>query len=160
MSAVQEIERKFLVPTAPDLSGYVAEVVRQGYITVGGEGHEVRVRQKGQGYFITVKSKGTLARAEYETALSQEQFDTLWPATEGRRLEKTRYTGTLSDGFPCEVDIFEGALTGLVMVEVEFAKLEAAKAFSPPDWFGTDVTEDKRYKNSALASAGTLPPGT
>ncbi len=152
-----EIEKKFLVEECPALDGFKAEVVRQGYITSGEDSIEVRVRQKGQGYYITIKSRGTLARAEYETAVEQAQFETLWPATEGRRLEKTRYTGALADGAAVELDIFEGHLAGLQLVEVEFASVEDAEAFIAPGWFGADVTEDKRYKNSALAVASQPP---
>lgn len=152
-----EIEKKFLVSECPALDDFKAEVVRQGYITSGEDSVEVRVRQKGKGYYITVKSRGTLARAEYETAVEQAQFETLWPATEGRRLEKTRYTGALEDGSAVELDIFEGHLAGLQLVEVEFASVEDAETFIAPDWFGEDVTEDKRYKNSALAVVDQPP---
>jgi CYTH domain-containing protein len=47
-----------------------------------------------------------------------------------------------------------------MVVEVGFADLDDAHAFTPPDWFGADVTENKRYKNSAFASAGILPSAT
>ncbi|NVO25300.1 CYTH domain-containing protein [Donghicola sp. B5-SW-15] len=157
MSAPMEIEKKYLVAECPALDGFKAEVVRQGYITSGADSIEVRVRQKGQGYYITVKSKGTMARKEYETAIEEGHFNALWPATEGRRLEKTRYTGALPDGAVVELDIFDGHLAGLMLVEVEFASVEEAVAFTAPDWFGADVTEDKRYKNSALAVAPSAP---
>ena len=157
MSTPTEIEKKFLVIECPALDDFKAEVVRQGYITSGEDSIEVRVRQKGQGYYITVKSKGTLARSEYETAIELAQFETLWPATEGRRLEKTRYTGALPGGAAFELDIFEGHLAGLQLVEVEFSSVEEANAFDAPSWFGADVTEDKRYKNSALSVADQLP---
>ena len=157
MSAPTEIEKKFLVIECPALDDFKAEVVRQGYITSGEDSIEVRVRQKGQGYYITVKSKDTLARSEYETAIELAQIETLWPATEGRRLEKTRYTGALPGGAAVELDIFEGHLAGLQLVEVEFSSVEEANAFKAPSWFGADVTEDKRYKNSALSVADQLP---
>jgi adenylate cyclase len=35
--------------------------------------------------------------------------------------------------------------------EVEFKTSKQAKAFSPPDWFGKEVTEDEEYKNAHLA---------
>lgn len=55
-----------------------------------------------------------------------------------------------------ELDLFEGALAPLMLVEVEFPTMEAAEAFSAPDWFGDDVTEEKRFKNKAMAIQ--LPP--
>ena len=36
------------------------------------------------------------------------------------------------------------------MAEVEFPTEEAALAFTPPDWFGEDVTDDSRYHNSNM----------
>ena len=55
------------------------------------------------------------------------------------------------DGGVAEVDRYQGELDGLWTVEVEFGSLEASRAFSPPDWFGREVTDDQRYRNAALA---------
>ena len=155
MSNATEIERKFLVASCPALDEVASEAVRQGYVTGPEDSIEVRLRQKGRGYFLTVKSAGTLQRAEHETAITAEQFEILWPATHGRRIEKTRYTGTLFDGLIFELDIFRGTLAPLMLVEVEFATLDAANGFIPPDWFGADVTADKRFKNKALANVSS-----
>jgi CYTH domain-containing protein len=57
-------------------------------------------------------------------------------------------------GLRIEVDVYDGALTGLVLAEVEFATEQDSAAFEPPDWFGAEVTEDARYKNRALAVDG------
>ncbi|HNS59165.1 MAG TPA: adenylate cyclase, partial [Nitrosomonas europaea] len=66
-------------------------------------------------------------------------------------VEKTRYSGKLPDGQLFELDVFAGHLSPLMLVEVEFLSEDAAQAFIPPPWFGEEVTEDKRYKNKALA---------
>lgn len=150
----QEIERKFLVVTLPDLSDAKPTYVRQGYLTLPEDSVEIRVRQKGERYFMTLKGGEGLVRTEREAEVSVEQFDTFWPETEGRRVEKTRHTGTLPDGMEFELDVFSGALDGLCMVEVEFNSEDAANAFAAPGWFGDDVTSDKRYKNKALALNG------
>ncbi|WP_071673425.1 CYTH domain-containing protein [Nioella nitratireducens] len=152
MSDPTEIERKFRVVSCPALDGLRAEAVRQGYLTGPDDSVEVRLRQKGDGYFLTVKSGGTIERSEHETAITADQFQTLWPATSGSRIEKTRYVGALADGRVFELDIFDGVLAPLMLVEVEFPSLDAADAFAPPDWFGADVTADKRFKNKALAT--------
>ena len=157
MSTPQEIERKFLVADCPSLDGLQKEEVRQGYVSGTADEVEVRVRQKGEGLFLTVKSGGTIQRSEYETPITRAQFDTLWPATEGRRVEKTRYTGQLACGVVFELDVYSGRLAPLRVVEVEFASLESAEAFVPPAWFGDDVSTDKRYKNKRLAVADGMP---
>lgn len=51
-----------------------------------------------------------------------------------------------------EMDVFEGAYEGLILAEVEFPTEEAALAFTPPEWFGRDVTFTGEYSNSRLAS--------
>lgn len=152
MSDAIEIERKFRIATCPTLDGVTSEAVRQGYVTGPDDSVEVRLRQKGCTYSLTVKSGGTMQRAEHETAITAEQFETLWPTTAGSRIDKTRYTGTLPDGLIFELDIFRFRLAPLMLVEVEFPTLDTANAFIPPDWFGADVTADKRFKNKALAN--------
>jgi len=52
------------------------------------------------------------------------------------------------------LDLFEGALEGLRLVEVEFTSDEAMEAFEPPAWFGDEVTDDVRYTNAHLAAHG------
>ena len=105
-------------------------------------------------FTLTVKSGSGLQRKETEIFLEQAQFELLWPATETRRIEKTRLRVESTDGLVIEIDIYEGRLTGLIVAEVEFPSLAAAAAFDPPEWFGHDVTEDPRYKNAALATSG------
>jgi len=149
---MQEIEKKFLVHSMPDLTGATKILVRQGYLTVTGDSTQLRLRQKGDHYFLTLKGGEGLIRTERECEISQSQFDTFWPETDGRRLEKERWTGPLNDGHIFELDIFLGSLAPLKLVEVEFETEQLAHAFDPPDWFGADVTYDPRYKNSQLAT--------
>jgi adenylate cyclase len=151
--STQEVERKWLVTELPELTGLKGKEVVQGYIAVTAEGTEVRVRQKGDKYFQTIKSDGGLVRGEIEIELTKAQYDDLWPATAGRRLEKTRYEIAL-DGAKIELDIYKGDLTGLVVAEVEFPSVRDSERFPQPTWFGSEVTEDKRYKNKNLALSG------
>ncbi|MGU3398258.1 CYTH domain-containing protein [Brucellaceae bacterium D45D] len=145
-----EIERKFLVTAFPE-GEFDGSPVQQGYLTAATDSVELRLRQYGADYFLTLKSEGGLSRAEYEIPLDEAQFTILWPMTEGRRVEKTRYTGKLADGYMFQLDVFSGRLAPLMLVEVEFKSEEMARAFVPPSWFGTEVTEDKRYRNKTLA---------
>lgn len=152
----REIERKFLIATAdvPDrLDRYPHDAIQQGYLVIGATGEEVRVRRKGSHWFLTVKSGGDLQRSECEIELTPQQFQQLWPATAGRRVEKTRYRIRCGCEL-IELDIYEGALAGLCVAEVEFASVEASAAFAPPAWLGREVTRDARYKNRCLALHG------
>ena len=149
----QEIERKWLIRDLPRLGNLKCEQIIQGYLAISCDGAEIRIRCKGDKCFETVKSEGALTRSELEVEISRDQFLALWPATEGRRLEKSRYTLT-EDGYRLELDIYQGSLEGLVVAEIEFESAEESRRFSPPAWFGTEVTEDKHYKNSSLAMQG------
>ena len=154
---VIEIERKFLVAQRPsDLEGWPSTAIEQGYLTVDQEGPEVRVRRRGDQAYLTVKAGGGRVRVEEEIEIDGDRFERLWPLTEGRRIEKTRYEIDAGGGLVIELDVYTGALDGLVTAEVEFDSEEAADAFEPPDWLGEDVTEDLRYKNQRLAREG--PP--
>ena len=44
-----------------------------------------------------------------------------------------------------------GALEGIAFVEVEFKTHAEAKNFSPPEWFGRDVTQEPWTINYELA---------
>ncbi|WP_170409540.1 CYTH domain-containing protein [Ruegeria arenilitoris] len=149
-----EIERKFLVADLPDLSGAEKAVVRQGYLTAPDDSTELRLRQKNDRFFLTLKGGGSMVRVEREAEITAEQFETFWPETDGRRVEKERFTGQLSDGRAFELDVFQGDLAPLQLVEVEFETEAEAMAYTPPDWFGEDVTADKRYKNKTMAING------
>ncbi|GIV61937.1 MAG: hypothetical protein KatS3mg044_0803 [Rhodothermaceae bacterium] len=157
MHATYEIERKFLLPAPPpDLDRFPRRAIRQGYVAADPDGTVVRVRQLGDAFFLTVKSRGHRARLEREVPITPEQFEALWPVTEGKRIEKTRYY--LPHGpYTIELDVYHGALDGLLTAEVEFPSLQEADAYIPPDWFGREVTRDVRYKNLHLALHG-LPP--
>jgi adenylate cyclase len=114
----------------------------------------VRVRRRDGETWLTVKAGGGRVRVEEEIEIEADRFERLWPLTEGRRIEKTRYEIDAGDGLVIELDVYKGDLEGLVVAEVEFESEEAADAFAPPDWVARDVTEDARYKNQRLATSG------
>jgi adenylate cyclase len=152
LSSNREIERKFLVRKLPaDLTTYPSAEISQGYLVSMDDGLQVRLRKAGERYLLTYKRGTGNVREEREVELTQEQFDALWPATEGKRLLKTRYEIPLGER-TIEIDLYHGRHEGLVVAEVEFEEEEAAKRFQPPDWLGADVTGDPRYSNQLLAS--------
>jgi hypothetical protein len=50
-----------------------------------------------------------------------------------------------------ELDVYEGYHAGKVTVEVEFGSVEEAEAFQKPDWFGLELTNDKKWSNRSMA---------
>ena len=152
-----EIERKFLVTALPEgLGRYRHERILQGYLVVGADGREVRLRRKGRKHYETVKVGSGEVRSELEIELTASQFDALWDATAGRRIEKTRYEIPHA-GKTIEVDVYHGELAGLVTAEVEFASPEESRRFAAPPWFGREVTDDRAHQNQSLALHGRPP---
>lgn len=156
----QEIERKFRLAHMPPVDE-VSEIgveIAQGYLST--EDGEARVRQKGIKFFFTVKGEGNLSRDEWETEIPEWVFKTLWLKTEGRRVEKTRYS-IHYQGLTLEVDEYYGRLNGVFTLECEFSSEEAARAFVLPEWAvsAVEVTNDKAYKNKNLAVHGLPKEG-
>ena len=156
-----EVERKWLVDAVPaGVSEIPGDEIEQGYLVIGDDGSEARVRRRADRHFLTVKAGRDLVRSEFEVELTAEQFEALWPATEGRRVQKVRRV-LPADATPdrggelmIEFDQYSGALDGLLVVEVEFPSEAAARSFRAPSWFGSEVTNDDSYKNRRLAVDG------
>ena len=151
-----EIERKFLPGPLPfDIETFPKAEIVQGYISAD---PVIRLRRMGGERFLTVKTLGGISRGEFEMALTKDQFEALWKKTEPGAIKKTRYLIPLEngpeEGLKGELDIYHGALEGLVTLEVEFLDLERARAFTPLFWFGREVTGDHRYSNNSLAAHG------
>ena len=144
-----EIERKYLVQQLPEsLSGYPCRIIEQGYLNTD---PVVRIRRDNEKYELTYKSKGFMTRMEYNLPLTQEAYEHLLTKIDGRLIQKKRYMSPLTNDLTAELDIFEGDLAPLILVEVEFSSEEAALAFVPPSWFGDDVTFSGKYHNSTLS---------
>ncbi len=149
-----EIERKYLVRHLPaHLDTYESILMNQGYIVSGPGVREVRVRREGARYRLGIKSGSGIEREELEVDLSEEQFEQLWELTKGQRVSKCRYLIPWKE-YTIELDVYDEALKGLIVAEVEFPDIESADRFSPPEWFGREVSEDVRYKNSRLTVDG------
>ena len=142
-----EIERKFLVAKMPSLDGLKHDKIIQGYVSLS---PEIRVRKKGDEYYICEKSDGYTVREEKERKTDEKTFDELFAKTSGRVIEKTRYY-IPSGKYVFELDIYSGRHEGFSVVEVEFPTLEEANDFIPPDWFGEDVSCRAEYKNKNLS---------
>lgn len=150
-----EIERKFLVPALPKLAARPAAVrIEQGYVAIA-EQTEVRLRRAGGRMTLTAKRGHGETREEHEISLYKEQFEALWALTAERQLVKTRWRLPLDEGdLTAEIDVYEGALAGLTVVEVEFDSAEQSRSFRPPEWFGPELTGDPAYSNQSLAANG------
>lgn len=144
-----EIERKYLVKALPEnLEGYKQKRICQGYLCTN---PVVRIRRSDDEYFLTYKGRGLMAREEHEFPLSAEAFEHMLPKIDGILIDKIRYLIPLDERHTAELDVFQGVLAPLRLVEVEFASMEDADSFVAPDWFGDDVTNSGEYHNSNLS---------
>lgn len=144
-----EIERKFLIKELPEnLESYPSQRIAQGYLNTN---PVVRIRRSNEDYYLTYKGKGLMVREEYNLPLTAEAFEHMLPKIDGILIDKIRYLIPLENGLTAELDIFQGTLAPLRIVEVEFDSVEAANTFVPPSWFGDDVTNSREYHNSNLS---------
>ncbi|MCD8123201.1 MAG: CYTH domain-containing protein [Clostridiales bacterium] len=145
-----EIERKYKIEHLPeDYASWPSTQMEQAYLCTA---PVVRVRRDGDEYYLTYKSGGLLARAEYNLPLTAEAYEHLRDKADGIRITKRRYRIPIEKtALTIELDIFEGVYEGLMLAEVEFPSLEEANAFVPPAWFGEDVTLSGKYQNSRLS---------
>lgn len=156
---VMEIEKKFRVKQLPDnLEQYDKKVIEQGYLCTN---PIVRIRRSNEDYILTYKSKfgledkqnkDTCICNEVEVPLNESGYEHLKKKVDNHVITKERYIIPLSMGLKAELDIFQEQLQGLCFVEVEFPDEESAHQFKPPEWFGEDVSADRRYKNNYLAT--------
>ncbi len=150
-----EIERRFLVsvhslPAGLDRLRHLD--IEQGY-TDG-----IRLRRSidvaGREKFETCVKKGSgWVRIENENRMPEAAFWRDWDRTRDARLQKMRYFKPWK-GYVIEINILRNKLEPLVLAEVEFRSKRQARVFTPPGWFGRDVTDDERYTGSCLARYG------
>lgn len=156
-----EIEKKYLIRHMPDgLEECVKYEIEQGYLN---RKPTMRIRKRNDEYIFTYKSvpkdckqKDILVNEEIEVPLDEKSYKNLKKKIDGHLIKKIRYVIPLDGGLKAELDVFRGKLKGLVFVEVEFPDIETAESFTKPEWFGDDVSSDKRYKNGYLSMLDSL----
>lgn len=81
--------------------------------------------------------------------LSQYEYE-VFSVFEGNELRKNRYPFE-HDGRKFSVDVFLGALYGLILLETEFETDEEMREFAPPDFIAREVTNDALFTGGHLA---------
>ncbi|MBQ9828324.1 MAG: CYTH domain-containing protein [Lachnospiraceae bacterium] len=145
-----EIERKYLFKEGSfNYSSYPYHEIEQAYLCTD---PVIRIRRQDDSYILTYKGKGSMVREEHEFPLTEEAYAHLRKKIDGHIIKKRRYLIPLQDGLKAELDVFEGRLEGLMIVEVEFPSADMAADYRRPSWFGSDVTFDHEYHNSYLST--------
>lgn len=152
--AVAECERRFLLSEIPPAASN-PRVISDLYV----DGTRLRVRlvaaEDGEALERKLGHKRRLNPGDptyiWHTSLylDEPEYEVL-SSLPGRALTKTRWSIHVGDRLGA-VDAFEGALAGLLMLEVDLGDVQDFEGFHPPDWVGEEVTYDERFTGGALA---------
>ncbi len=166
-----EKEAKFLIEL-PDLAHmpvkWYENIIVQNYLeSLFAQEKRVRARsdQSSTSYYFTTKSpyisKGGLVvpgeRIEQEKMITKREYDILLTLRDARKqtIRKRRICFFFAEQF-FEVDIFEEptSVSGLVLMEAEFAGERPTLRMPPFIKVIREVTGEKQYSNSFIASGG------
>jgi len=172
MATELEREKTYLARYIPaQINGAQSEVIRDIYIPAEADHATIRLRRRGDKLELTKKEPvvGTDSsrQNEHTILLTQAEYNAFEPIS-NKELIKRRYYCTIY-GHDAEIDIFQGKLAGLVMIDFEFPSDEAMASFEPLECCLADVTQDivsaagwlagKSYQDiaSQLADLGYQP---
>ena len=160
-----EIERKYLIKKMPEnIEQYEKKEIEQGYLN---RKPVLRIRKSNDDYILTYKMKkapedgnnNPLINEEIEAELTESAYIHLKEKVDNNIISKTRYIIPYhadDSDYRIEMDVFHGCLEGLVFAEVEFESVEASENFTKPEWFGKDVSGDRRFRNGFLSEQSDL----
>jgi len=149
-----ELELTYLARELPvDLTAKPSKILVDVYYPAEAPHPLLRIRQKGDAYEITKKvvaaGNDSSHMLEHTIVLSSEEFVAL-TAAPGKRVTKRRYDYEYQ-GRKAEIDVFEGELQGLVVVDFEFTDRDDQLAFQMPDFCLADVTQEAFIAGGKLA---------
>src|SRR3954464_3183435 len=149
----KEIERRFLVEGTAWRDRVHASSSLQQFYLAGGPDRSVRIRiSDGSAATLTLKFGGqALSRDEFEYPVPLAEAEEMEAFALGNVIAKTRHRIDVA-GYVYEVDVFEGALAGLIIAELETPDHVADAKL--PDWLGREVTGEPAYYNAVLAERG------
>ena len=143
---MEELERTYLAKELPAaaLTSESKEIL-DIYIPISIEHPILRIRKSDAKYEMTKKVpvvEGDASRQlETTISLSNEEFGELEKIS-GKKVRKRRYFYT-HEGSNFEIDVFQDALAGLVLVDIEFTSVEQKDAFLKPEFCLAEVTQEK-----------------
>jgi len=151
-----ERERRFLLRELPpgfDITADHAQIT-DNYIT----GTRLRLRKlrrvSSNEWTLKLTQKHTPAPPDFSRTLitsiylNEYEYETL-SVFEGNELRKNRYYFE-HEGREYSVDVFLGALRGLILAETDFDTDEELDAFAPPTFAFLDVTRDEMFTGARL----------
>ena len=149
-----ELELTYLAREIPaEIRNVLPKRLVDMYVPENADRPYIRLRQNGDEYEITKKKpidENDFSRQTEQTIpLDNEEFTAL-AISSRRKVEKDRYKVDI-DGSIAEVDVFQGLLKGLVLIDFEFESVETKQAFRPPGCCLVDVTQELFIAGGQLA---------
>lgn len=141
-----ELEKTYLAKHLPsDLKNCKYKEIIDIYIPRESEHPKLRIRKNGDKFEMTKKEPINESDASKQTEqtifLTESEFNSL-SKLRGKKVEKIRYYYPFN-GRTAEIDVFQGKLKGLVLIDFEFEAEEDKTAFEMPDFCLADVTQEK-----------------
>jgi CYTH domain-containing protein len=154
-----ERERRFLLREMPEPLTRASEHVQiwDNYIT----GTRLRLRKirtpQTKKWTLKLTQKFAPAPPDFSrtvitnTYLSAYEYEVL-SVFEGNEIRKNRYPFDY-EGRRYSIDVFLGALWGLILAETEFETDEEMRAFTPPPFVAVEVTNDEAFTGGRLVDS-------
>lgn len=151
---MDEIEFTYLAKYLPEgLASCEHKEVIDGYVPSNRENMSLRIRRIGDKFEITKKEpkdeSNISEQVEQTIPLNPQEYDVLMRAPV-KQLRKIRYYYDYQ-GKRAEFNVFQGALGGLVVVEVEFKNTAERDAFAMPDFCIVEITNEDFIAGGMLA---------
>ncbi len=142
-----ELEKTYLAKFIPDgLENCKYKEIIDVYIPKESAHPSLRLRKNGDHFEMTKKEpikEGDASQQQEQTIiLTEQEFIALNKQVEGKRLRKIRYQLQYKNN-TAEVDVFQDALAGLVLVDFEFKSNRDKNNFQMPGFCLADVTQEK-----------------
>jgi CYTH domain-containing protein len=154
-----ELERRWLVDRAarPDITELEFTLISDRYLV----GTRLRLRRmmRGERTVLKLTKKYETARPEARpivTAYLTEAEYAVFAVLPAVAMRKRRYRLPVGSQI-WSLDLFEGALAGLELVEAEASDEAALAALVPPPWAAREITHDPRYQCGSLAQTNAIP---
>ncbi len=140
-----ELEKTYLAKYIPiNLRSCRSKEIIDIYIPESSVHPSLRLRKNGSHFEMTKKEPAKEGDAshmiEQTIVLTEEEFNDL-AKVDGKKVHKIRHYYDCN-GRTAEIDVFQGALKGLVLVDFEFDTFEDKDSFDMPEFCLADVTQE------------------
>ncbi len=143
----QEIERKFLVNTLPDVNHLKVIEYERSFLFID-KNSEIRIQKKWDRYELEKKTnRSSLQATKQKLEISLQEY---------RELKKNckkiiqRKSYSISQNPEISLKIYSGEFKWLSRVEVEFQNEHQASSFTPLEWFWKEITNSPLWRDSQL----------